>query len=134
MKSTGRRNEKHLHVDNQVVNALMEQGQSMTQIGKYYNVSRHVIQSRMRTIKKHKEKGVWVTDPNTVVPDVAPRRNNTVITKYKPIWELPKQNSEVEVYKMDISEVQKKYGEVGQYKEQVPSHLWNLEVTINAES
>ena len=118
---------KYPHITNEHIDQLMQQGMKTVAIAEFYQVPRNVIDRRIDTIKNQKQTGKWYAERNEEkpIPKLPIRAEN--LPKHLPIWELPKQNGEVKIYRMDMAIITERYGKPGELREPLPANLWSRE-------
>ena len=118
---------KYPHITNEHIDQLMQNGWITSEMAEFYQVPRNVIDRRIDTIRNQKQTGKWYADrrEEKPIPKLPKRADN--LPKHLPIWELPKMNSEVEIYRMELTTIHGQFGRPGVFKENVPAHLWSRE-------
>ena len=114
---------KYPHITNEHIDQLMQNGWKTNQIAEFYQVPRNVIDRRIDTIKNQKQTGKWYAERNEVKPIPKPKLTG----QYTPIWNLPKVNSEVKTYRMELTTIHGQFGRPGVFREKLPAHLWSRE-------
>ena len=114
---------KYPHITNEHIDQLMQNGWKTNQIAEFYQVPRNVIDRRIDTIKNQKQTGKWYAERNEEKPIPKPKLTG----QYTPIWELPKQNGEVKIYRMDMAKITERYGKPGELRQPLPANLWSKE-------
>lgn len=114
---------KYPHITNEHIDQLMRQGMKTGAIAEFYQVPRNVIDRRIDTIKNQKQTGKWYEERQQARPIPKPKLTG----QYTPIWELPKMNGEVKIYRMDMAKITERYGKPGELRQPLPANLWSRE-------
>ena len=119
-------NTKYSHITNDEVERMAQQGMKTRAIADHYGVKVYTIQRRMETIASQKQTGKWYEERQQARPIPKPKLTG----QYTPIWELPKQNGEVKIYRMDMAKITERYGRPGELRQPLPANLWSREGVV----
>ena len=116
-------NVKYHHINTDQVMELYRNGKTRTQIAEFYGVAYTVIESRIARRKEREEREAFLKKDE---PKPKPKKL-PLEERYTPIRSLPKMNSEVRTYRMELTTIHGQFGRPGVFKENVPAHLWSRE-------